>query len=66
MSAAAPESPTQRPMIAGMLYANVLSPATRKYVMSKSALRPVPGNAGAEHVLTPARADLELMKEPIE
>ena len=34
--------------------------------MSKSALRPVPGNAAADHVMTPARADLELMKEAIE
>ena len=30
------EEPDHRRMIAGMLYANVLSPATRKHVMSKS------------------------------
>ena len=61
-----PREPTQRPMIAGMLYANVLSPATRKHVMSKSALKHVLGNAGSERVMTPARADLELIKEAIQ
>ena len=34
--------------------------------MTKSALRLVPGNAAADHVMAPARADLELMKEVIE
>ena len=53
-------------MIAGMLYANVLSPATRTHVMTKSSMRPVPGNASAAHVLTPPPADLEMMKEAIE
>ena len=53
-------------MVAGMLYANVLSPATRTHVMTKSAVRPVPGNPSAPPVSTPARADLEQMKEAIE
>ena len=53
-------------MIAGMPFANVLSPTTRKHMMSKSFLRLVPCNPSADPLLTSARADLELMKEAIE
>ena len=50
-------------MIAGMFFANLLSPTTRKHVMSNAFLRPVPGNLEADPVLTSARRDLEAMKE---
>jgi hypothetical protein len=53
-------------MVAGMLYANVLSPATRTHVMTKSSMRPVPGNPSADLVSAPARADDEQMNEAIE
>ena len=53
-------------MIAGMLFATVLSPTTRKHATDKTCLRPVPGNPSADPVSTSARADLELMKEAID
>ena len=49
-----------------MLFANVLSPTTRKHVMSETFLRLVPGHPKADPVLASARSDLEAMKEAIE
>ena len=53
-------------MIAGMLFANVLSPAMREHVMSKISLKPVPCRPDLGPVLTSTRSDFEAMKGAIE
>ena len=59
-----PDTPDQRVMIAGMLFANVLSPAARKHVMSKSY--PKGQDHSGNPIMIQARDDLEFMKMAIE
>ena len=55
----------QRKIISGMLYANVLSPSTRKHILNcKDVERAAP--EGDEKLIVPVRDDLEAMKEAVE
>ena len=54
------EEADQRRMIAGMLYANVLSPATEKHVLSKSYPKGVDDEG--KPVMVSAKVDLEFIK----